>query len=268
MDRTKLTGKAWRALLLALALAMAGSAWALFAGPGCGSCDFVGQVFGGKNLAAVGVLYYAVLLIAALTAGPSRFLYGGSLVAAGVHAGLVAILLYLGVFCAPCVLTAVAALGALLSSIACDPSNAFRASLISPLAAGVVQLVALLSGALPAAAESRAEADRIVQRELISPPAPSGSVRMVVYSRPDCGYCIELEREVLPVLGREYGSRLVVERRSAEELPGIPTPTLILTGADRRRMFPGLPRTEDLREAIENLMGGGYGRQTVLEKSR
>jgi len=91
---------------------------------------------------------------------------------------------------------------------------------------------------------------------------------MVVYTRPDCGYCMELEKDVLPGILREFGSRLSVERRSAEALPGIPTPTIILTGSERRRLFPGLPPEAVLREAISNVMGEDHDHETVLEKSR
>jgi hypothetical protein len=81
---------------------------------------------------------------------------------------------------------------------------------------------------------------------------------MVVYTRPDCGYCMELEREILPDLIRDFGDRLQIERRSAQTLPGIPTPTLILCGSQKRRMFPGLPSREDLRRAIESVMGENH----------
>jgi hypothetical protein len=225
-------------------------------------------LFVGNVLASAGVAYYAVLLAAAILLGPSVFVYSGVLVAGGVHAGLVATLVHLRSFCPPCALTAAAASVALAAVISCDRSNIFRASLVSPGAALAVQMWVLLSGALPAAAASREGADRVVHEEFAQPPVPSGMVRMVAYTRPDCGYCVELERDVLPGLARDYGSRLLVERRSAEELPGIPTPTLILTGASKRRLFPGLPSTQDLRNTIDTLMGESHGLQTVLEKSR
>jgi hypothetical protein len=113
-----------------------------------------------------------------------------------------------------------------------------------------------------------AVSERVVQGELALPLVERGKVRMVVYTRPDCGYCMELERDVLPDLVRVFGTRLTVERRSAESLPGIPTPTIILTGSEKRHMFPGLPPREDLERAIQIVMGEDHGRETVLEKSR
>jgi hypothetical protein len=268
MNTKKARPRAWKFLEAALTLAAAGSAWALFKGAGCSGCDAASLVFPGKNLAAMGLLYYSALLALAIGAGPSIVLYAGVLVATGVHAGLVAVLVRLGVVCAPCLFTAGAALGALVSAIACDPANAFRASVVSPGAAFVVQAWVLLSGALPAAAETKAQAERVVSSELSSAAPLRGKVRMVAYTRPDCGYCIELERDVLPKLRSELGDRLEVERRRAEDLPGIPTPTIILSGPAGRRLFPGLPPTEDLRLAIESLMGDSHGHETVLEKSR
>ena len=110
--------------------------------------------------------------------------------------------------------------------------------------------------------------EELTREEFTSPPVEPGRARMVVYTRPDCGYCMELERDILPGLTRDFGSGLVVERRSAEALPGIPTTTILLSGFDRRRFFPGLPPEADLRAAIENVMGDDHGRETVLEKSR
>ena len=117
-------------------------------------------------------------------------------------------------------------------------------------------------------AHTKSSADQVVREELTAAPVERGKARMVIYTRPDCGYCMELERDVLPEITRAYGARLLVERRSAESLPGIPTPTLILRGAEKRRMFPGLPSREELRRAIETVMGEDHDRETVFEKPR
>jgi hypothetical protein len=261
--------RAWTLLLVALGLAALGSAWSLLGTSNCSSCHSAGSLFGGKSLAATGVVYYSALLAIGVAAGPTLFVYSGVLIAAGVHAGLVIVLVRLELLCGPCLATAGAALLCLISAIACDPANAFRASLVSPGAAGALQLWFLFSGALPAAAESRSQVEQVAREDLSRPPVARGTVRMVIYTRPDCGYCIQLERDVLPVLIREFGPRLDVELRSAKELPGIPTPTIILSGAGGRRFFPGLPETGELRRAIETLMGDkGHGHETVLETSR
>jgi hypothetical protein len=253
---------------IATLVAIAFSAWAALGSGSCGSCDGAADLLGGKSLAAVGVVYYAVLFTAAVVLGPSLFVYAGVLLAAGVHGGLLVLLARAGIFCAPCVGTALAALAALVGAIRCDPSNALRASLVIPGAALFVQAGFFFSGSLPALAEARASAEQVTREEFRVPAVPPGQVHLVVYTRPDCGYCIQLERDVLPGLVRDYGDRLAIERRSAAELPGIPTPTLILTGSARRQLIPGLPETEDLRNTIQNLMGESHGHETVLEKSR
>lgn len=256
----------WRILLGSLVLATGFSAWAALGGSGCASCEGAAGLLGGKALALVGVVYYGVLFVAAAALGPSLFVYSGVLLAAGVHGGLLAVLAHAKILCIPCVVTAIAALVALGSAIRCEPSNALRASLLSPAAALAVQGWILFAGGIPASAE--APADLLREPELLSSAAAKGEVRLVAYTRPDCGYCIELERSVLPALEREFGSTLTIERRSAERLPGIPTPTLILSGSDRRHLYPGLPDVEDLKSTIRELMGESHGRQTVLEKSR
>jgi hypothetical protein len=249
-------------------VAIAFSAWAALGSGSCASCDGAAALVPGKSLAAVGVVYYSILFIAAVTLGPSLFVYSGVLLAAGIHAGLLAVLAHAKIFCAPCVGTALAALAALVFTIRCDSTNALRASLLIPVAAGLVQVGVLVSGAAPALAQSRVDTDRVVHEDLAGGLVAPGQVRMVVYTRPDCGYCIQLERDVLPGLVRDYGTRLSIERRSAAELPGIPTPTLILSGSAKRRLIPGLPEAEDLRSVINELMGESHGHETVLEKSR
>ena len=251
--------EAWRILRIALLAAMGFAAWALLASGACASCDAAAGLVEGKTLATVGVIYYALLFAAALVRGPSLVVSGGVLLAVLVHAKI---------FCAPCIGAALSALAALALAIRCDPANAFRASWVIPGAAIAVQGWVLLTGALPAMAETKASAERVAEQEFAAPPVARGNVRMVVYTRPDCGYCIQFDREVLPALVRDFGNHLSVERRSAENLPGIPTPTLILTGAERRRFFPGLPELEDLKSTVRNLMEESHGHETVLEKSR
>lgn len=258
----------WKLLIAALLFAIGGSAWAFYGGGDCPSCEGVGLMFQGKSLALTGLLYYSTLFVAAVVVGPTLFVYAGILIAAGVHGGLLAVLLHSKLFCLPCIGTAGAALTALVLAIRCESANALRASFILPGAALLVQTWVLLTGAVPAAAQSQADRDRVVHDELVSPAVARGKVRLVIYTRPDCGFCMELERDVLPEILRDFGSRLEVERRSAENLPGIPTPTLILTGSEKRHLFPGLPSAESLRSMIETLMGESHGHETVLEKSR
>jgi hypothetical protein len=247
-------------LLGGLTVALVGSAWSLVAGSGCGSCQEANGVFPGRSLAGVGTVYYSALLSLGVFSGPSLVLSWGTLLAGGVHAGLGVLLLYLRAPCPPCLLAAAGAALAVAGAIALDGSNAFRASLVTPGAAFLVEMWALLAGALSGGAAGRRELDRVEDREFAqASKVERGTVRMVAYLRPECGHCIEFEERILPELKRSFGSRLTVERRSAAELPGIPTPTLILSGGGGRHLFPGLPPREVLETTIETLMGGRHG---------
>lgn len=258
----------WRILKIAILCATLFSAWAALGSGSCASCDGASDLLGGKSLASVGVIYYAVLFTAAVVLGPSLFVFSGVLLASGIHGGLLTVLAHEKIFCAPCLGSALAALAALVAAIRVDTSNALRASFVIPCAALLVQAGVLWSGTLPAQAEGRDSSEKVAREKFGSRAVPRGQVHLVVYTRPDCGYCIQLERDVLPDLQRDFGGRLVVERRSAADLPGIPTPTLILSGHEQRRLIPGLPELEDLRKTIQDLMGESHGHQTVLEKSR
>jgi hypothetical protein len=258
----------WRALLGALMIALGCASWAAWGSPGCPSCDGAAEILRGRSLPTLGILYYSALLVCAGVCGPGLCLYSGIAIAAGVHGGLLAILLHSKLFCAPCIATGAAAMLALAAAIALEPQNAFRAGFILPGAALAVQSWVLVSGAMPAAAQPELGAQEQIREELSARPVERGKARMVIYTRPDCGYCLELERDVMPGITRAFGARLEVERRSAESLPGIPTPTLILRGSEKRRMFPGLPSREELHRAIETVMGENHGHETVFEKSR
>ena len=259
MDIQKKTPRLWRWVMGALGLALVCSAWAAWGGSDCRSCQGAAEIFQGRNLPVVGVLYYGLLLAVSIVAGPNVVVYSGVALAAGVHGGLLAILIQSKLLCAPCIATALAAAAALAFAVIAEPANVVRSSLILPGAALAVQSWVLVTGAVPAVTETKASASRVAQEELSAVPVEPGKARMVIYTRPDCGYCIELERDIMPSLQSGFGSRLAVERRSAESLPGIPTPTIILTGSDERRMFPGLPPREDLERAIRKVMGEAHG---------
>lgn len=259
MNTKKTPPRLWRWVVGALGLALACSVWAAWGGSDCRSCQGAAEIFHGRNVAVVGVLYYGLLLAVSLVTGPNVFVYSGIALATGVHGGLLAILIQSKLFCAPCIATALSAAAALVFAVIAEPANAFRSSFIIPGAALAVQSWVLVTGALPAITETRASASRVAQEELSAAPVEPGRARMVIYTRADCGYCMQLERDIMPGIVSDFGARLAVERRSAESLPGIPTPTIILTGSDERRMFPGLPPREELERAIRKVMGEAHG---------
>jgi hypothetical protein len=250
----------WLLVKFALVLAALSSAWALAGGEGCGSCAGASALVGGKGLALAGLAYYAVLLTVATALGPCVVVHVGILLAAGVHVGLTGLLVHAGIFCPPCFTAAAAAVAALVCEFLTAKVYPLGLNFLLPLVVLVIHGWAFITGILPAAVEAKAVVRMAVEEEMRVPAAAPGRVRMVVYSRADCGYCIQLERYVMPELVRDFGDKLAVERRPAEDLPGMPTPTLILSGAGGRHLFPGLPPVAMLRQKIEDLMGESHAR--------
>jgi len=268
-DRGK---KSWRLFLLFVGLALLGSALSAVLGPSCGKCGGAGEgLLGrGRTLAIMGTLYYMVLLGASLLAGPCLPVFAGIQVAAGIHGVLLVVLWQRGQACPLCIGTALSAIAALISSILLEPRNAWRGAYVLPSTSFLFQSWILIGGGggvtLPPAAQ--AEVRNIAEQEVSASASLPGRARMVAFVRADCGYCRILEEEVVPALKRDFGDRLAFEPRSAEAMPGMPTPTLILSGQAGRRVFPGLPPEEDLRAAILTVMGESHESKTVLSQSR
>lgn len=210
---------------LTLQAALAGLAATLDWTSSCGACRT-----DGLSLGLVGFGFYAVLLLAALVAGPTRLVFGGIFFGFGVHVMLAAQMMTSGLGCVVCYTAA--ANSALLAglSVCMERRNLARAAVILPWA---VLLILAWNPTGPS-------------------PSEPARVRLDVYTQPDCGYCEELEENVLPGIESEFGNRLRVVRRGADELPALRmTPTLVVTGSDgTARAIEGLPRTEILRAAI------------------
>jgi thiol-disulfide isomerase/thioredoxin len=245
-----------------LAVALGSSLWAALDPQGCTSCGEARALFGGKALAFLGVAGYALLLSAALAWGPSRVLTAGLQVAA--------LLFQKGLWCPPCLAAGTAGILALAVSFRLAPARFARTAYLLPAAALLLQAVLISSGAAGPEAESRkaAAAGRAAEEEASHIKAPSSRAHLVAFTRPDCGYCLDLERYVLPRLEAEFGDALAVTLRSAQHLPALPTPTILLSGPGGRRRFPGLPPQEELRAAILEVLGGTHESQALLPESR
>ncbi len=260
--------RSWRLVLALLGAALAGSLWAALAGTGCAACEGLQALVGGKTLAFLGVGFYALLILLGLIYGPSLPVFVGIQIAGGIHGSLLALMAQREMLCWPCILTAVAAIAALGVSIRLEPANAFRASFVLPGAAFTLQSFLLLTGASAAVTEARLDARRAVESEVAAPWVETGRVRLVAFTRPDCGYCLDLEKRVVPALKEEFGDRLTVEERSASSMPGLPTPTLIIRGRSGHRVFPGLPPLEELARTIRELKGEDHAGAAVLPEPR
>jgi len=260
---TKRNRSALFAMVLGLVgIALMGAIWAWMTRGSCGSCRSADSLAGGTSLAPLGAAYYAVLFFVGAVIGQSRFLFGGVILAAAGHLALLLLLIQRGVFCAPCVVTGLAAIAAAVLSFVIDPSNLARAGLLVPLGAIGAHLALFWAGGVmdPGFAGS---GDAVAQVEPDRDNPGVGRARMTVLSRAGCPYCTELEEKVIPVLRRDFGDRLVVRR---EEAPGgIPTPTIVIAGV-RGTVFPGLPPVGELRAALKNAIGGESHEPTVLSQ--
>jgi hypothetical protein len=248
-----------------VALALLGSLWAWRAREGCGTCGGVRDLAGGSSLAKVGAAYYAILLVAGAAFGPTRFLFGGILLASAAHLALLLLLIQRGVLCPPCIVTGLAAIAGAILSFVIDPSNLARAGVLMPLGAIGAHLALFWAGGImsPILASS---GNALPEPESIRTHPPRvGVARMTVFSRAGCPYCVELEEKVVPELQREFGKRLDIFR---EEAPGgIPTPTIVIGGA-KGTVFPGLPPVEDLKAALRSAIEGERHEQALLPESR
>src|SRR5204863_8548285 len=131
----------------------------------------------------------------------------------GVHAMLVVQLLLAGLKCWLCFSAAGISLALVSLSVAHDPANVVRMALVLPWS--VLVVLAWNGSPRPAVAAAASITD-------------TAAVRLVVFTQPDCAYCDELRRNVLPGIEHEFGSRLEVVYRPAGDLPAIRrTPTIV-----------------------------------------
>ena len=264
-------GPSARTLLrIFLSMALLGSVWAAFGSAGCGSCAGAQAMAQGKGIAYLGVLFYSLLAFAALFGPRGNFIStAGSLLAGGIHVGLLVVLFNAGIFCAPCLLTGVAAISAAFVSFSLDEKNYVRAWHVVPASAFLIQLYFLMAGAFPDVQRTREDATRVAAEVMSAPPVKDDRVRMLIYFRDDCGHCQELKRDVMPHIEKEFKNVLDVKWRSAENL-NIKTPTIFVTGRAGTIPMTGLHPThpvDHLRSAIRKVMGARVS-HALLQNSR
>jgi hypothetical protein len=250
-------------LLLGLATAWSGSLWVLLSEK-CTACSQSAELVGGLNLGAIGVGYYALLLIAALvligrrprdaSSAESRWVRGGTLIAGGVHLALVAMLLRNRILCPPCFLTAAGAFLGAFAVLALDRRHLARVAVLLAIAAGVTYgSTKILRYYAATTSEIEAmRAERLLLREQSLP--STGRARMVVYERSTCHFCKMFRAQVLPPLRKEFGSRLALEERKAWK--GMAIPTVIVLGQRNFRLI-GYRTLGSVRQAVRLACGDG-----------
>ncbi len=210
---------------LGLGAVLSLSAWLL----DCRACDR------GFSIAAVGAAGYLALTAIALWRGPNRLVFAGTFFAFGVHALLV-LRMAQTAWCWVCAAAAVNALGLAVLAVAIDRTNLKVAGWSLPWSA--VILIALPGAAEPVSRRVRAE-------------GPVDGVRVVILERDHCPYCVELRERLVPRLREEFGARVTVSFRSADDFPGVTkTPTVIISRPRDARVIEGLPPYERLRAAV------------------
>jgi hypothetical protein len=249
-------------LIPCLAVALAGSFWAIANENGCNICSESGALVGNLNLGAIGVATYGLLLVLALflTLSPSRkaaspasmTLAAGMLIAGGVHVTLLALLIRHRVFCLPCFLTAAAALMGTLVVLAANRRRLPPAALLITAAAVLsyagIKIVQRRAPEEYVRAAARAERMLVQQNK-----TPSlGHARMVVYLKPTCPWCKRFKAEVMPPLEREFRPVLSVEEQKAWN--SMATPTIIILGRKNTRLI-GYKPLDTVRKAVRLACG-------------
>lgn len=190
----------------------------------------------GPPLAWWGSAYYAVTaLLAILDRTPSLVRFLGQ-TAFAVHLWLVVSMIRDGPFCVPCLLVAAGSAGLAWLCIRHAPGSRLRRAFD-------FFSVLLFAGAA-------------VHALLPPRPALPAPVRteILVFRRPDCPYCEEMERSVLPRI-REACPR--IRLLDAAEFPFVRfTPTTVVRGPGGRRVLEGLLTEQQLREALAAVAGG------------
>lgn len=210
-------------LLLATGGALAASTAAAVGCPSCG---------GPPSLALAGVVLYAALLIGVLVREDFLLIRLAFMAASGVHLGLICAMASRGSICALCLATAACAFTATCLALARNRSSLQLLPVILPWTAALGLLAA--------------------------PPVPPADfpdhLRIVAYTRVDCGYCDELRDRVLPEATRGFEVEVVYRDAAAADFVHR-APTLLLSRGRRYRVMEGLPTVDRLRDEIADIGG-------------
>ena len=252
-----------RALFVGLIVALGASLWALAGTEACSACLRSASLAGDLNLAAVGTVYYLLLLTAGAVwafrarrqSEPTRLpwpIASGILVAAGVHLMLLGLLFRNRILCPACVVTAAGALTACGALLTQDRSYLRRAMIVVPL------MAALTFGGTRVL-RARSQSDFLRQGKIAAytvfeerRAVPEGNAVLVVYVRPTCHVCADFKRQVLSALGHEFPGQITIEERRAWK--GLATPTTVVLGR-RNSLFIGYEEVSGLRQAVRVACG-------------
>ncbi len=220
-------------MLLGLGCAAALAGAAAFRELMCQACG------GGRlPLGVIGATFYGCMIVAVATLGlrkPAAFLLIG---AAGLHAGLVILMLTRGPVCPLCLGTAASSFAVAAMVLRELPDLRETAVAVAPwMAAG-----AFLLPIHPSA------------RGLELPSTPGAPVQVAVYTRDGCPYCDQLRDDVLPRALAGIADK--VEVRWIPAPPETPTPSIVLSRGSGGHLIEGLPPADFLRREVLKLVEG------------
>lgn len=199
----------------------------------CSACDK------DATIAVAGMCGYGALLTLAIWRGPSRPVFAGAFLAFGIHVFLF-LRMASGIWCWICAAAAFNALILAGLTIAQDRGNLKLAGFVLPWSAAVLLV-------LPRPADSIAG--------ITSPQPVIDGATILVLERPSCEYCIELRSTHLPRIEKEFGGRVSVRYRSADDVPGVSkTPTIVVQSNHYSRVIEGLPPYDMLRNSVQRAL--------------
>lgn len=190
----------------------------------CGSCRKT------PSLAWLGVGFYAALGVAILVPRcrpPAAFMMRWAF---AIHLALVATMIRQRDMCVVCIACGALSVPLLLASLVHDESPAWRWGL---------EFVPIVLAAFA-----------FVSTVVAPPPtfAPSDKTEIVVYRSDRCPRCIEFEQTVLPRLPKDRKVTLL----DADHYDFIRfTPTIVIRGRDKTKVFEGAPDFDEFLKAVE-----------------
>lgn len=225
------------ALILSLLLA--------FGALSCGACRT------GFNFAPLGVIFYALLLLAHLASPGGSVVRYGLVTAASIHAGLVYQMFRTDHVCATCLIIAGVAFGLFIAIVVRQPRALVSFAFICPVA-NIVLLVALSIVTLVSqTALAKDDAASILQSGSPAPSQTDPNGMITVYELVGCPYCERLRDETLPEIRNRYGSDLRIRFVDAAQIPFVGhTPTIVIRGPRGPRVIEGFCTADILDQAM------------------
>lgn len=234
-----------------LGIAWLAASWSWIVGGNCRACSKTTALVGELPLAAAGSIYYTLLILLMGLFNLPAVVGLAVFTAVGVHLCLVALLARARLWCGPCLLTAVALFLAAVLLALYD-----FVPWLSLVAAGAllatwqaVQLARRLA-ALEREYGNYQLAQTALQREWKKTP---GRVRLVVYKRPNCIYCVLYETVLRPAIVQDFGEQILFDEQDGSQTKAL-LPLIVVQGMVNLMLVR--PDYEQLKIAVQTALSG------------